>query len=421
MARKMQRPTLDGMWGALEGRFTKFIAGEDPEGINGPKTAVPNKKPSSNGKSDAIGPFSHYSSITPDATSGGVSRVQSFADFNGGGAHSQQFGSYSGMSTPPLPSSRAGSAMDFHQTTRTSSPANRATSAMGIRQPLRDPFSEWPQSNQNQQANSSPGVTPTAWGQQSSQFQQVNSEKSSESGGGYEGPYSSQGPTRNAPWYNNQDQAGGSGAGDPSSQWGSSYEASANGRTSQDSQGRSPTTGVPYYGYQSHGAEQNQFATNVEADGQVGDNFVSPMDAFSATTPQPDYGNSYSNQNNNGNARRQEEEEEEDDLGFGNSSNKKKANPDTNAASGPDSQSNANPPKADAPPANQEEKKPELKSSASGGSWLGRFWGKKDPSSLEDTKAKKAHLGEETSFYYDKETKRWVNKKVSNALESIDL
>ncbi len=29
MTRKMQRPTLDGVWGALEGRFTKFIAGED--------------------------------------------------------------------------------------------------------------------------------------------------------------------------------------------------------------------------------------------------------------------------------------------------------------------------------------------------------------------------------------------------------
>jgi hypothetical protein len=45
---------------------------------------------------------------------------------------------------------------------------------------------------------------------------------------------------------------------------------------------------------------------------------------------------------------------------------------------------------------------------ASSGSWLGRFWKR-----AESTPGPvKASLGDETSFYYDKEQKRWVNKKV---------
>lgn len=45
-----------------------------------------------------------------------------------------------------------------------------------------------------------------------------------------------------------------------------------------------------------------------------------------------------------------------------------------------------------------------------GGSWLPWKWGskKEEPSTPGPVKAK---LGEESSFYYDKELKRWVNKK----------
>jgi len=53
--------------------------------------------------------------------------------------------------------------------------------------------------------------------------------------------------------------------------------------------------------------------------------------------------------------------------------------------------------------------KPAQTSTASG-SWLGRFWKRAEsaPGPI------KASLGDETSFYYDKEQKRWVNKKVKN-------
>ena len=48
---------------------------------------------------------------------------------------------------------------------------------------------------------------------------------------------------------------------------------------------------------------------------------------------------------------------------------------------------------------------------AGGGSWLGRWWKRGDGTTT--TGPIKASLGEENAFYYDKEQKRWVNKKVS--------
>lgn len=52
----------------------------------------------------------------------------------------------------------------------------------------------------------------------------------------------------------------------------------------------------------------------------------------------------------------------------------------------------------------------ELKQTSSGG-WLSRIWG--GGAAKSDKPAPiKANLGEQTSFYYDKELKRWVNKGV---------
>lgn len=50
---------------------------------------------------------------------------------------------------------------------------------------------------------------------------------------------------------------------------------------------------------------------------------------------------------------------------------------------------------------------------APAGSWLSWLWKRTDaPGPI------KASLGEETSFYYDKELKRWVNKKVNMLLRA---
>ncbi|WFD41490.1 hypothetical protein MPSI1_000119 [Malassezia psittaci] len=56
VGRKLSRPTLDGMWGALEGRLTKFIAGEETGSV----------KQESASSGDPVGAFTHYSAITPD-------------------------------------------------------------------------------------------------------------------------------------------------------------------------------------------------------------------------------------------------------------------------------------------------------------------------------------------------------------------
>jgi hypothetical protein len=49
-------------------------------------------------------------------------------------------------------------------------------------------------------------------------------------------------------------------------------------------------------------------------------------------------------------------------------------------------------------------------------SWLGRWWKRSEASPGPI----KASLGEETSFYYDKELKRWVNKKVRFSDSQLD-
>ncbi len=51
---------------------------------------------------------------------------------------------------------------------------------------------------------------------------------------------------------------------------------------------------------------------------------------------------------------------------------------------------------------------------ATSGSWLGRFWSRgSTPAAIATTPGPvKANLGDQSSFYYDKDLKRWVNKKV---------
>lgn len=87
-------------------------------------------------------------------------------------------------------------------------------------------------------------------------------------------------------------------------------------------------------------------------------------------------------------------DDDEDDLGFGNSRKKTRDDDEVKKAE-------ASKP-AETKPAAAEPAKP-----ASGGGWISRLWGGKSSTPAPV----KANLGEETSFYYDKELKRWVNKK----------
>ncbi|KAI6150749.1 Sec23-binding domain of Sec16-domain-containing protein [Pisolithus tinctorius] len=97
-------------------------------------------------------------------------------------------------------------------------------------------------------------------------------------------------------------------------------------------------------------------------------------------------------------------EDDEDDLGLGNSALMRKPEESAKTAEGHPPSST---PQQES--TSQTEDKPgssPTTQAASGGSWFSRFWRRS-----ETPGAIKANLGEETSFYYDTELKRWVNKK----------
>jgi hypothetical protein len=79
---RVQRPRLDNLLSTIEGSLTKFVAGEEAEGDKHAKTHSDVAGGTNTSASAArIGPFSHYSSITPGSTSSGViSRAQSHND-----------------------------------------------------------------------------------------------------------------------------------------------------------------------------------------------------------------------------------------------------------------------------------------------------------------------------------------------------
>lgn len=441
----------------------------------------PNKN-SKGSVSSSIGPFSHYSAITPDAASGGMTRQPSFNELRTG--------------SPSVPTSRSGSAMDFRNATkRAASPKHRASTALSMRPLNSDPYSDWPQprapgngtgseaaSNYDRDSVRSSSEMPRgAYGYGASLHTgpaqvyghgaQVSAFSTASST--YGGPAETSFASNAAPWNGSAGQgtcdtdssrrpsadAGALGAGSESAYGGyggSSYggyggtygEATQTGGTDGEvggDAGGSSATGhanTPFYGYDPHGAQKPQFVSNVnagdalEGGGQGG--FVSPFDALSSIsqTPQPpsqgnQYTPSYSRHHADVN-----EEEDDDDLGLGNSSGRRKAsNADgtrfeagdasprdsvaSSSAAHHAAKQNESEGKKDDTASNasgSDEKRQELKPSAS---WFGRLWGR-SPSTdsaaqQAQAKAKKAHLGEETSFVYDKELKRWVNKKAGDS------
>ncbi|GLB34938.1 putative involved in the initiation of assembly of the COPII coat required for the formation of transport vesicles from the endoplasmic reticulum (ER) and the selection of cargo molecules [Lyophyllum shimeji] len=94
-------------------------------------------------------------------------------------------------------------------------------------------------------------------------------------------------------------------------------------------------------------------------------------------------------------------EEDEEDLGFGNSSSRRERREKSSDSSEQNSTSSPEPAKPAAPP------EPENKPAPAAGGWFSRWWKKSDASPGPI----KASLGEESSFYYDPDLKRWVNKK----------
>lgn len=92
------------------------------------------------------------------------------------------------------------------------------------------------------------------------------------------------------------------------------------------------------------------------------------------------------------------DEDDDDDLGLGNSGKHKTSSNDSNMGNGalPDPTAEQTSPQL----------RPGMKPSQQSSGWFSRWWNKEGSSGPV-----KATLGEESSFVYDKELKRWVNKK----------
>ncbi|KAH7914707.1 Sec23-binding domain of Sec16-domain-containing protein [Hygrophoropsis aurantiaca] len=309
---KMSKPSLDSIGNWLEGRLTKFIAGE------GDEPPAPPHQSSSNQQSAFAGPFSTISSTT---TSASPSPPPSMINIHAMSGNVPPRRTGSAMAIPSAqahaPIDRASSAMEYYRPGRSSSP--------GPRQPYNPP--------------SVPMASPYGHMGNGHASNEGPNQDESESGG----------------WWNSLNSA--------------------------DS---APTpTAANFHQVDNYSPSQ--------------DGFISLMDDPAlSVTPSPPISQS-----------RQYEGDDMDDLGLGNSNKHSRAQ-ETEVGSG---ETTSSPTTASAHPNDTTEVKPPAASAAAAaaasGSWLSRFWKRGDtaPGPV------KASLGEETSFYYDKDQKRWVNKK----------
>lgn len=92
-----------------------------------------------------------------------------------------------------------------------------------------------------------------------------------------------------------------------------------------------------------------------------------------------------------------------EDLGFGNNANRRRQE----AAESESSEKSVTPVEDVKKTEEKKDTNPPATASAAPSSWLGRFWRRAEaaPGPI------KASLGQESAFYYDKDLKRWVNKK----------
>ncbi|KAH8117565.1 Sec23-binding domain of Sec16-domain-containing protein [Phellopilus nigrolimitatus] len=126
-----------------------------------------------------------------------------------------------------------------------------------------------------------------------------------------------------------------------------------------------------------------------------GSGFISLMDDHNIMTPSSSVATTFAGSKSNIAG---VHDDLDDDLGLGNSFSKKEKKDSSESSV-----------KEEPEKKNEGPKKPDIKPNpSSSNSWLGRWFGR---SSSTTPGPVKANLGEETTFYYDKDLKRWVNKK----------
>ncbi|CAH7666401.1 Sec23-binding domain of Sec16-domain-containing protein [Phakopsora pachyrhizi] len=360
ISRKMPRPMLDNVWQTLEGRVHKFVAGEDdpvdPSGSN--------QNPLSQGK--ALGPFSHYSSISPANTSGTLSRVQSSSDL--AYPNNQSISSTARPFQNSTPFQRPSSGADYSSPYE-KDPRQRSTSAMmtydsSCSSPVNwDPFGESKNDSQSQSLlNGGSQTTPQSFVATSSTTETFHQEGNSSSGQGG--------------WW------------EAASQHGTPAISSQPALTSVDD----PTITEDSSG------------------------FIDPMASFGMPAFDPTGSKSETHAHVSHHAPNSlGYDEEEDDLGFGNSSSRKrqqslKDDPSENASS----QDTETPEKSSSNKLAAKIEDKTLKSAPSS-SWLGRWFKRETTPGSTGSGPVKANLGEEVSLVYDPESKRWINKKAGQS------
>ncbi|KNZ58264.1 hypothetical protein VP01_1963g2 [Puccinia sorghi] len=352
ITRKMPRLTLDNVWQTLEGRVHKFVAGDDDDGSN--PVASKSIGPSSQ-NSKVLGPFSHYSSISPESVSGTVSRVQSSNDLGQ-------------ISTQTTTSGLAG---PFHHNATLQRPSSGAGYSPSYYS--KDPRRASP-SNQYEGSTLSPVDYASFRGQTSSVPPLHSYEHAAPAGS----PSSVPSPGETVTADNITTTSGG---------W---WESSNS------------------YGTPANNTSQPVFESIADTPiADDGSGFIDPMASFggpSFVSPGAPMRESPHPIAPSPSSRTQYDEDEED-LGFGNSSSRKQ---DKRGSGSMDRNSGA----TDSPSShnNTEKNEPTSSETESGNK---RRWFKRDSGgqAAPGSGPVKANLGEDFSLVYDPETKRWVNKK----------
>ncbi|KZS99244.1 hypothetical protein SISNIDRAFT_448107 [Sistotremastrum niveocremeum HHB9708] len=332
ISRKVAKPSLDTIGGWLEGRLTKFIAGDS----DSPTAAEHNGTPQTNNQAFS-GTFSAFSNISSTSTSQSPSPSPSLQGV---------LPLASGSVPPPR---RTGSAMAVGTLVNSKAPIDRASSAMDHLRPSATRASPVPRI-------SSASAAMTTFSQSAKTYT----------------PFASATYETEETDSNHQEKIPETSASEPAAWWNS-----GSGSGGQYSSGRTPTATTFF------SVNEDELAANASQtpDGQD----ITPQAHKSSHVETKPAG-----------------EDEEDDLGLGNS---RRGTPNRK----PDAQEEKPSTKEETP--KKESASDSLQPSGDvkpSSSWLGWIWKRNDS---EKPAPVKANLGEEVTFYYDKDLKRWINKK----------
>ncbi|KAG9318501.1 Sec23-binding domain of Sec16-domain-containing protein [Chiua virens] len=361
---KVNKPSLDSIGSWLEVRLTKFIAGDGSE-MSPPASEPP--------KARYAGPFSSYSSISSATTSASPSPPPTVVNSH-----------VPSVSSTVQPPRRSGSAMALPSTTM-HAPVDRASSAMEYYRPTRHASPVPPKTAPLHSTRNH--YSPSAI-QSSAPFVANR----------YAAAYYSEPSSRKASLEMMAEPVSEEREGLQEQQEQHEEEPQQELTAVVDSD---PEGGSSGGWWNSLGAHTDSSSTptatdfhHVENVKELGEGFISLMDdpALSVTpnvaTPSPPKAESTF--------------DEADDLGLGNNAHSRPIR-DESVKNVEDKPSSV--PVQDTA-TNEQKQDPSPSAATSASSWLSRLWKRSDaPGPI------RASLGEETSFYYDKELKRWVNKK----------